>query len=750
MAATRRLRTRTPLFLLLVFLSVLLGSVPVRSESTNVNVSVSQAQRPRIGLCLAGGGAKGMAHVGVLRVLEEMRIPIDYIGGASMGSIVAGLYASGMTPDELEHFFVSQNWWDLMQDKTPRRELIYRRKNDAVRYILDFELGLKGTKVVMPNAFAAGQKLNNVLTAETAHVGTVSDFDKLPTPFRAVATDLHSGEAVVLDRGNLALSMRASMAIPGFFTPVSIDDHLLVDGGVVMNIPVEVVYDMGADIVIAVDVSGNMNWTSRKREFNSAGAIVGQTMAIFQRPGQEEQLAKADLVIDANVAPYDTGDFHQGAVIIPMGEKAARARASDLKAFQLSPEEYDAFMQKRQRQPVENPIIRKVTVTGNKRVDTRIIESKVATVAGDPLEIARVDRDAARIYGLSDFVTVLHLIEPTDQGYDLNYRVEEKPWGPGYLHLGMRFETDFDNHAYWYMLLNYTRRNINSLGAEWLLDLYAGRNKGVFTDFYQPLDFSGTFFVDPSFEITSSKVDVYRNRDLIAEYEMDTVGGAIDTGASLSDFGELRIGYFGAEMSATVAAGDSELPEFDGFAAGVQASFILDRLDHPYFARRGYYFSVGGRVAREELGSDVDYEKGEALYSLFGSLNNHTGWIRLRAGSAFNSQLPVYDQFVMGGIQDFAALSPGQLRGMHVGIGTLGYRYRIGRLPPGLGHGVYLGARGDVGSMWDDQDDISSEDVHYSGMLSVAADTVVGPLYLGGAWADDGNNRAFMSLGTQF
>ena len=235
---------------------VLLAGSTAGLARASARDDVVPPKRPRIGLALGGGGAKGMAHVGVLKVLEELRVPVDYVAGTSMGAIVGGLYASGMAPEDIETLLVSQDWWDLIQDYTPRRDLNFRRKEEDHRYVSGTGVGVRGFRIVLPDGIAAGQKLNNVLQTVTVPAMGAATFDDLNIPYRAVATDLHTGEPVLLDRGNLALAMRASMAVPVVFSPITMDGRTLVDGGVVMNIPVEVVRAMGADIVIAVDVGG--------------------------------------------------------------------------------------------------------------------------------------------------------------------------------------------------------------------------------------------------------------------------------------------------------------------------------------------------------------------------------------------------------------------------------------------------------------------------------------------------------------
>ena len=280
------------------------------------NAEENSSARPKVGLVLGGGGALGMSHVGVLRVLEEQRVPIDYICGTSMGAIIGGLYASVMSPDEIQAFLEGLNWNEVMSDNTPRRELAFRRKFENQRYLIEMGVGRKGLK--MGAGMAAGHKFNNLLQLEVQRAATITNFNQLSIPYRAVATDLQSGTAYVIDHGNLARAMRASMAVPGAFTPVEIDGRLLVDGGIVNNLAVDVAKSMGADIIIAVDV-GSASDDVDPEELKGIAGILGRTYAIMQRPGQVEQFKQADIGLQPELADFKASQFARRSALLSTG-----------------------------------------------------------------------------------------------------------------------------------------------------------------------------------------------------------------------------------------------------------------------------------------------------------------------------------------------------------------------------------------------------------------------------------------------
>jgi len=272
-------------------------------------IAVVAEARPKIGLALGGGGARGAAHVGVLRVLEEMHVPVDYVAGTSMGAVVGGLYASGMSPDEIESALTQIDWNDTLTDRTQYKDLPFRRKEDENRYLTSFEAGLRGRRLTLPSGLQSAQKVRFLLQSNLIDVAHIHDFSELPIPFKAVAADIETGEAVVLDHGDLSEAIRASMSIPGVFSPIEIDGRMLVDGGIADNVPVDVVRAMGADVVIAVDVGGPL---LKREQMGSMFAVTSQVLTILTRRNADLQLKDATIVLAPDVSRYGAMAFSEG------------------------------------------------------------------------------------------------------------------------------------------------------------------------------------------------------------------------------------------------------------------------------------------------------------------------------------------------------------------------------------------------------------------------------------------------------
>jgi NTE family protein len=743
------------------FISVLVwvlcgfGSTVIAEEylavSTN-HAATASVKKGSIGLVLGGGGAKGGAHIGVLRRLEELRIPIDYINGTSIGAIVAGLYASGMSPDEIEKFLLSIDWWDALDDRSSRRDMPFRRKHEDRRFMHGSEVGFNGGKFIMPSGLSSGQKINNMFVEVTSHVASINDFNELNIPFCCIATDLPTASSVVLSKGNLAKSIRASMAVPVVFSPVHIDDYIFIDGGLLNNIPVDVIKDMGADRVIAVDVGGAGDWHSRNEKFESIDEIMSQTSLILQRPEQDKRLALADVVISPDTSGFVSSDFHKSADIIPTGYVAVKEAEDKLTSYSVDKKIYSQYLEKQRDKTSAKVIVGDLIISGNKHTDTRAILGCINTETNEAIDYNQLEADIARIYALGNFEYVTYNLVQRDNSdlYDVEYIASEKPWGPGYFKAGIRLEADFNNRAYWAGIVNYNRRQLNALGAEWSLEAQVGSANGIYTDFYQPLTYSGRFFVSPIAEFISSRENVFIEDKFVSDYDVDRTRMGLDFGVLFGTCIELRFGYDFEFVSADVDIGSSDLPDIDNDIGALHGRFLVDTFDKSYFPTKGFMVSFTGDLVSESLGADFDYEMIELLMNGVKSLGKHTVSVRLGAGTSFGSDIPYYNQFTLGGVSSFGGLARGQLRGEYLAVGSLGYRYQIGRLPPGLGNGIYVLIRSDAGNVWQDNRDVDFGDLRYGVLAGLAADIAMGPTSLLYGAANEGGSSMYFSVGVQF
>ncbi|MFH1903337.1 MAG: patatin-like phospholipase family protein, partial [Candidatus Omnitrophota bacterium] len=707
--------------------------------------------RPKVGLVLSGGGARGAAHIGVLKVLEKQHIIVDYLAGTSMGAVVGGLYASGLSPEEIEEELESIDWKDVFSDAPNRQELPFRRKKDAQKYLTGVEIGVKNGKIALPKGLIAGQKLGFLLKSLTLHTTDIDEFDRLPIPFRAIAADIETGEMVVLSRGNFAEALRASMSIPGIFSPVEIDGRLLVDGGIARNLPVDVVKQMGADVVIAVDIGSTL---SKREDLSTLFDVYRQVLTIMGRQNVAEQvklLGKNDCLIRPGLGDISTADFPRAPDIIRIGEEAALNSRESLQRYAVSPEEYQSFL-KRRFLGVSYPVsVDFVKVKETRHVSGKIVENKLKTKAGGSLNLKTLKDDLARVYGIGAFERVDFRFIKDEDKQGLLISPTEKSWGPNYLYFGMRLSDDFQGTKHNNLLFNYNMTQVNPLGAEWQTQLQIGNDGSLSSEFFQPLDYSGRFFLAPRVEATVGFTEVYKDGKLKAQYQINSGKVGLDVGMELGTYGEVRLGVERRDVSADLRVGSAVPKEDSGSQAAFVGSFAFDHLDNSNFPRYGAKIDLDFSLARRGmLGGELSYDK--AIFSMMDAVSyrKHTFLASLEGGTSFNSEIPFYDQFVLGGFLSLSGYREGELRGNYYGLARIIYFYRFGKVPFAWGDSLYLGGSVEAGNVWISSKDVELSDLLWSGSLLVGADTPLGPLYFGYGFAEETEGVFYVYLGRKF
>jgi NTE family protein len=517
-----------PTFRFSASLLCLLASLPAGHAAAQAEAAAPP--RTRVGLVLSGGGARGLAHVGVLQALEELRIPVDAIAGTSMGAVVGGLYASGMTAGEIDELMRSFDWSAAFRDRPARNTLNFRRKQDDREFLVRFPLGIQGASLRVPRGLIQGQRLTQTLRIETMPVAAVEDFDELPTPFRAVAADLETGERVVLERGDLTAAMRASMSAPGVFSPAQRDGRLLVDGGLVENLPIDTARAMGVDVLIVVDVSFPLYL---RDELTSPLEVTNQAFAILIRGRtleQRQKLSPADIVLDPALGRFPSADFSRVPQALRAGEEAARGSSTSLARLSLSEADYRNYLAKRGARSTELPVIEFVrTDSGSARYDP-LIQETMRELVGKTLDRELVRRKLSSLYALDRFESIdYQLVEDAGRtGMELDLR--RKSWGPNYVRMGLNLEDDFEGNSRYNAALRFIVTELNDLGGEWLSDIQIGENPKLFTEFYQPLSLASRYFVAPQLNFEERSVFELRDDDRVAEYRVREVSASTSAG----------------------------------------------------------------------------------------------------------------------------------------------------------------------------------------------------------------------------
>ncbi|HKU71503.1 MAG TPA: patatin-like phospholipase family protein, partial [Burkholderiales bacterium] len=498
---------------------------------------------PRIGLALSGGGARGLAHIGVLKVLEELRVPVHCVTGTSMGSIVGGAFASGSSPAKLESTVTNTDWSRVFKDSPPRQEIASRRKVDDFKTLFAPEFGLKDGAIVLPKGVIAGVSIEAYFRELTQSAVGISDFSRLPIPFRAIASDIETGEEVVLARGSVSQAMRASMAIPGGVAPVEIDGKLLVDGGIANNLPIDEARKLCGDVIIAVNIGTP---PLKREEITSALSVTLQLINFLGKTNVDRQVKSlrpgTDILIEPDLGDISAGSFQRGTDAIRIGEEATRKLSAELRRYSLPADKY-AELRQRQIAVGKGPgTVDEVRIEGTERTNPEVLRSLVQSKPGEALSEAKISEDLRRIYGRGDFEGIDYRIQQDPGNRVMVIQPREKSWGPDYLRFGLGLATDFTGNNVFNVLASYRSTWLNRLGGEWLAEGQVGRDTHLYSEFYQPVDERGRYFVSPYGFVGQSWRPVYLAEKRVAEYQINEGRIGLDAGAALGTLGEFRLG----------------------------------------------------------------------------------------------------------------------------------------------------------------------------------------------------------------
>ncbi len=726
----------------LVCAALLMGEFDARAA----DAPPAPPDRPRIGLVLSGGGARGAAHVGVLKVLEELRIPIDCIAGTSMGALVGGLYASGLSPAQLDSVLSATDWTDAFADNIPRADRSFRRKRDDDLYLVKHKPGLRGARLVFPPGLLDGYRIDLLLKRLSLPVVTVRDFDRLAIPYRAVAADIVTGEPVVLDHGDLALAMRASMSIPAAFAPREIDGRLLVDGGIVDNFPIDVARGMGADIVIAVDIASP---PLAREQLYSVPAITTQIATLASEQNKREQVASLranDVLIQPDLGTISVVSFDRAAVAVALGERAARGAIGQLAPLSVPPEAYGAYQAERAAHVAAAgpPTPARVRVVNRSGVADEVVAVRLETRTGEPVDVARLERGLSQVYGLELFESVYYDVEPAPGGDVMTVTARERAWGPNYLQAGVASFEDFEGPNF-NVALAYSRTAIDRLNGEWRSALQLGQEPTAWTEVYQPLDIGLRTFVDVDLAAGERAMNVFDpGGHKRSELGITRFGGAFSGGREVGTSAELRAGVVREGGSIRELVGDGSLPRRHYDTGEAFAQCHVDELDEIAFPHRGASLRLRVSAGLDALGSSAEYRQALAEGIAAATRGDWTGNVGGMLGTTEYGEAPLEHRFTLGGLGRLSGLQQDELVGQQALL-VRAFLYRrlahIQLLP------VYGGISGEYGNVFQSRSAIGLADGILSGGAFLGLDTVIGPLCLAYGRAEGGRGNYYLTLG---
>ncbi len=703
---------------------------------------------PRIGLALSGGGARGIAHVGVLKVLDELRIPISCVTGTSMGAVVGATFAAGRTPAEMEKLVLEANWEEIFRDKPPRGEIAVRRKIDDYKTLFAPEYGVTDGGLSLPKGVLAGIAIESEFRSMVTPAFGITDFRQLPIPFRAIATDIETGHEVAISSGSLAQAMRASMSVPGAMSPVEIDGRLLVDGAISNNLPIDQARKLCADVVIAVNISTP---SLTRKEITSAYSVVAQLLNFLGKQTVDEQLKSLtdkDVLIAPDLGDVSTVTFDRSKDAIRIGEEATRALADKLRRYSLPPEQYAMVRARQVAEPKMLGAVDEIRIEGLSKTNPAVVRELVESKPGEPLSEEKIGADMRRIFGTRDYESIDYRIVGGDVGpRAMVIAPKEKSWGSDYLRFGIGLASDFQGDNQFNALVQYRKSWLNRLGGEWTTEAQIGQNTHVSTEFYQPFNEEGQWFIAPNALIGQQTRGVFVGHDKVANYLISTGEAGVDVGTNLGTWGQLRTGAVWSKVFARVDTGSPVLPTVRETTAGLRAALFVDQTNTAWFPSDGYGFIGTAYAAMTSFGSALNYQRLEGTARGIHSWGPNVLNVAVSGGTALGSDMPAYESFTLGGPLRLSGYRINEFSGRDYAFGRLMYYRRIFSLPDILGSGLYLGGSAEVGRISNRFDNSPSQGTLWSGSAFLGADTFLGPAYLGLGYGGAGNWSLYLLLG---
>ncbi|MFN7220320.1 MAG: patatin-like phospholipase family protein [Burkholderiales bacterium] len=726
------------------------------AESTLLASSSNAADastRPKIALVLSGGGARGFAHVGVLRELQRLQIPIDFVVGTSMGAVVGGAFAAGRSPDELAAFFAATDWDALLSDSAPRSESSMRRKDEDFQIPSNLQFNISRNGIRVPPSAANARQLERALSKLLgARPGEEAEV-RSKVPFAAVATDLLNGDMVVLDGGSLFDAVRASLSIPGLFPPTRVNGRLLVDGGLVRNLPVDIARNMGADIIIAVNVGTPL---STEEELQTAFGVANQMLHILTEQNVKRsmrQLTDKDILISPALDGTSFLDFSDPTKVIGIGERAAQRLAERLARFS-SPGETLLATSAPQKPAAASSLaapmgapatperVDRVEVEGTRFAPPSVVAAISGIKPGEPVSRSKMDDAVRRLYGTGDFDRVDVAYREKSGQRVVSITAVESEWATSRLRLGLELSSDFAEENTFTLTGMYVRSWMNSWGAEWRTIARAGTERELLTEFWQPLSPGGSWFVGPRLGYRVESSDIFEQGKRVGRYRLSARTGEFSIGKLLSNWGSVSVGMRrqSGEFRLLLPAKVLEEPIQVRERAKI-ARLEIDTLDSLSFPTKGY--GLFGTWEKSSPEADVTLSSSQVVGLSAFRYGNWAGHYYGEWSSARRGVAPLS----LGGFFRLSGSPRESISGESIAFGRFIVARSMGRLPVGLGGVVRLGFSAEAGAAYARAESLKRANMRYAGSVFTSVDTRFGPLYLGTGKTKDGETSVYLFLG---
>jgi NTE family protein len=728
-------------FLVVSVLSSFLLAAPGASTSPT-------AKRPRLGLVLEGGGALGLAHIGVLLWLEEHHIPVSYVAGTSMGGLVGGVYATGKSATEARDIIKGIKWEPVLDGETPFEDLSFRRKEDERDYPNNLEFGLR-KGLHFPEGFNSGQEVSLILDPIALPYSELASFDDLPIPFACVATDLVKNEKHVFRSGPLALALRSTMSIPGFFTPLRWNGHVFVDGGLLDNLPVDVAKEMGADLTLAIHLQIKQLEPDQPM---SAFGVVGQSVTTVIAANELRSMEDADLLVSVPLQNFTSTDYLDSDAIIEAGYKAIDAKATLLSALSVDDLTWNTYLADRATRRRTAPVPHFVNVAGTNALLAKSIEKELAPLVGKPIDTADLGGRILNLDGMGRFSNITYQMSELNGLQGLQVNVEHKPYVPPVVRPLILIDGSEPKTTFFNLGARITFLDLGGFRSELRNDIILFSHYGIRSEYYHPFGNTTNWFVAPHGIADSDPLYLYLKSSQIATYRHFDGGGGIDIGYQLRNIGELRAGYQGGWQHFTKQSGSLVLPSISGAYADFKLQYKMDRLDDPAIPRRGQFLQANWMWYNTSPTSSKPYPAGEIASQNFFKISDPSSlFLNGFAGTTFD-YVTALPQFSLGGNNRLAAYAPNELLMNKYFLFQLGGLRELKKLPPLLGGGLYALLLCEAGQVYGTPVASLNKFPNYpmDAAAGIAVKTLFGPVEFAYAYGDTGHHRFFFRIGRLF
>ena len=704
------------------------------------------AEPVEVGLVLSGGGTKGGAHIGVIRALEEHNVKVSYVVGTSVGAIIGAMYATGLTADEIEAAIAAIDWDDVLRDEPARGSVPIEMKRDDFDFLVQARMGFSNGQLKLPLGVTQGQKVTQLLRRLLQRSEGVIDFDQLEIPFRAVATSLTSGEAVVMAHGDLALSVRASMSLPGVFAPVEVGGHYLVDGGIAANLPIDVARQMGADRVIAVDITSPL---LRRKDIDSVLSVTQQIVNMITRRNADEQiatLAPTDIMIRPDVQEIDTLDFANVLDAMAPGYEASQSVSDELQELAALTVQIQREPQTLSTAPAARPMIEFVDVADNSGLGADVVQARLGIEVPEPYDRRVLDQRISRLYGSGLYQSIDYALIERDGKKGLAIDAQAKAWGPDYLQFGLQLEEDFSSDANFNIGVAYLKTGLNALGAQWRTRLNLGAQQGISSQWSQPWTPDGRLFsrFEASYERNNIRLYV-DDDDPVGELRVQESGVTASIGRQLGSASEVELAWQRLWGTASEFVGFFDIPTEKFDIGEFSLTYRHDTLNRTNRPSDGSLIRITALESGGVTGGE-NYQQVHAAAIKAFKIGSGQFTVATIVGATVEDDAPIQSYFILGGLGRLSGHPVERFRGQHIGFLRLNGSKDIVRSKVPL----FVGASVEVGNTWNSAFHEGPDNWITAGSLYAGLNSPIGPVYLATGFSEGGQKSIYLSLGNPF